>query len=137
MTQQFQQIIVRGNLGKDPQQGTMPSGQEVSNFPICNTQSWVDSNGNSHEFNTWFKVEVMGNLAAPCNLYLHKGSDVLVVGRMVGDQYGNPKVWNDSDGNPRANFIIRATKVEFLNKSNGNDQQTAVVTEDPTEGIPF
>ena len=57
----------------------------------------------------WFKVSAWGKLAEVCNLYLKKGSQVYVEGRLIVDQEtGGPRIWKKQDGNLAANFEINA-----------------------------
>ena len=62
----------------------------------------------------WFRVSVFGKSAESCNNYLHKGSKVLVEGRLTADKNGSPRIWNRQDGTPGASFEVTANTVRFL-----------------------
>ena len=133
-------IIVTGNLKADPRESILPSGTVASNFDIASDRSWTDPNGNQQKHTTWYRVEVLSGQARPCNQYLSKGRQVLIEGHLVTDDHGNPRIWTDREGNPRATFVIRAHSVEFLgapqSSQAANDTGQEVVT-DHSDNIPF
>ena len=111
----FQQTIVMGNLGGDPEIRFMQDGKAVTNFSVATNRKWKDANGEPAEEVTWFRVSVWGNQAEACNEYLKKGSAVLVIGRLKPDPTsGGPKLWSRDDGSMGANFEIAAQNVRFL-----------------------
>lgn len=107
----FQQIMVVGYLGRDPEMRYMDSGDAVTNFSVATSRSWKDKNGERQEDTTWHNVSVWGNQASPCNQYLHKGDPVLVVGRCQARAYADK-----NDGSPRSSLDVRASSVQFLPK---------------------
>lgn len=111
----FQQTIVMGNLGGDPEIRFMQDGKAVTNFSVATNRKWKDANGEPAEEVTWFRVSVWGNQAEACNEYLKKGSAVLVIGRLKPDPTsGGPKLWSRDDGSMGANFEIVGQNVRFL-----------------------
>jgi len=111
----FQQTIVMGNLGGDPEIRFMQDGKAVTNFSVATNRKWKDANGETAEEVTWFRVSVWGNQAEACNEYLKKGSAVLVIGRLKPDPTsGGPKLWSRDDGSMGANFEIVGQNVRFL-----------------------
>ena len=133
-------IIVTGNLKADPRESIMPSGTVASNFDIASDRTWTDPNGNQQKHTTWYRVEVLSGQARPCNQYLSKGRQVLVEGHLVTDDRGNPRIWTDREGNPRATFVIRAHNVEFLGgprSAQADDGDDDEVVTDHSDNIPF
>lgn len=112
----YQQIIIVGNLGNDPEMRYMPSGDAVTQFSVATNRRWSDAqSGGRREETTWFRVSVFGRQADSCNQYLTKGRQVLVVGRLRPDpQTGGPRIWTDNDGKPRAAYELAATSVQFM-----------------------
>jgi single-strand DNA-binding protein len=84
----------------------------------------------------WFRVSVWGKQAESVHQYLRKGRQVLVEGRMVPDENGNPRIWNRNDGSPAASFEVNAQTVRFLG---GRDDAVAAEEMGPAteEEIPF
>ncbi len=106
----FQTIILAGNLGRDPEMKYSPKGEAVTSMNVAVTDGFGDN-----KKTLWFRVSVWGKQAESCNQYLHKGSKVLVEGRLVPDaDTGGPKVWTRQDGKPGASFDVSANTVRFM-----------------------
>jgi len=130
----YQRITIVGNLGTDPTMRYTPSGQAVTNFNVATNRKYTASSGEKVNETTWFRVSVWGKQAESTNQYLHKGSKVLVEGRLNPDkQTGGPRLWTGNDGQPRASFEITAMTVRFLS-SRGEDQQYTAGA--GSEGLP-
>lgn len=114
-----QRISLIGNLGRDPEMRYTSSGSAVTNFSLATNRSWTNSEGEKVTETVWFNVATWGKLAEVCNEYLLKGNLVLVEGRLVANEQGNPKVFELSDGTPAARFEISAELVRFLNTRKG------------------
>lgn len=110
----YQKITLVGNLGQDPELRYTPSGQAVCNMTVATDQRYTNSEGERVEKTTWFRVTVWGNQAENCNEYLSKGRQIMVEGRLIADEHGNPKIWERNDGSPAASFEINAQTVRFL-----------------------
>lgn len=110
----FQKVILVGNLGRDPELRYTPSGQAVTNLSVASSRKYTDSSGQQRDETIWFRVSVWGKQAETVNQYLRKGRQVLVEGRLVGDENGNPRIWTRQDGTPGASFEINAQNVRFL-----------------------
>ena len=132
----FHKIILVGNLGRDPEMRYTPSGQAVTNLSVATNRRYTDSNGNPVEETLWFRVAVWGRQAEACAQYLTKGRQVLIKGRLVGDQNGNPRIWNRQDGTPGASFELNAQTVRFLGSGNGNGAE-APAEDAGDDEIPF
>jgi single-strand DNA-binding protein len=106
----YQKIIIVGNLGRDPVMRYTPAGDPVTNFSVAvnNTRSNPDG-GEKIKETTWFRCSTWGKQAENCNQYLHKGSKVLVEGKLQSDpKTGGPKVFTRDDSTSGAAFEIRA-----------------------------
>jgi single-strand DNA-binding protein len=111
----FHTIILVGNLGKDPEMRYTPSGQAVTSFNVATNRQYANNTGQQVKETAWFRVSVWGKQAETCNQYLHKGSKVLVEGRMTVDQAtGGPRVYARQDGTYGASFEVTAFTVRFL-----------------------
>ncbi len=112
----YHTLILIGNLGREPEMRYTPSGQPVTSFSVASNRSYVNSTGEKVDETIWFRVTAWGKLAETCNQYLHKGSKVLVEGRLNPDKNGGPRVWNRQDGTPSASFEVTANTVRFLSQ---------------------
>jgi single-strand DNA-binding protein len=138
----FHTIIIVGNLGRDPEMRYTPSGQAVTNLSVAVDESYTNNNGERIKKTAWFKVATWGKQAENCNQYLKKGRKVLVEGRVVADEKGNPRAFMRNDGTPGATFEVNANIVRFLS-SRGDDEgdyqsgEPASGMADDGDGIPF
>ena len=114
----YQQIIIVGNLGRDPEMRFIPSGTPVTNFSVATSRRYTTSAGEKVDETTWFRITVWGKQAEACNQYLSRGKKVLVEGRLNPDENGNPRIWTGQDGSARASFEVTAETVRFLSPRN-------------------
>lgn len=99
-------ITITGNLTRDPEKNTLPSGQSVINFMIAQTPRQFN-----RETNTWkdlepnfFRVSAFGDLADNIKDSLSKGSRVIVQGEFRTERY-------TADGVERTSNNIRADEI--------------------------
>ncbi len=117
----FHEIIIVGNLGRDPELRYTPSGQAVTTISVASNRQYTASNGERVKETIWWRVSVWGKQAENVNQYLRRGSKVLIVGRMIPDPAtGGPRIWTRQDGTAGASFEVTANQVQFLS-SRGED----------------
>ena len=110
-------VIIVGNLGRDPEMRTFPSGDQVANVTIATTDRWRDKNsGENREATEWHRVVFNGKLAEIVGQYLRKGSQVYVEGSLRTRKY------QDQNGQDRYVTEIRADQMQMLG-GNQNAQQ--------------
>lgn len=111
----YQHLTIVGNLGRDPEMRYTPSGTPVTKLNVATNRVYKDANGQQVKETTWFNVSVFGKMAEASAQYLHKGSMVLVEGRLTPDkQTGGPRIWDRQDGTKGASFEVFATNVKFM-----------------------
>lgn len=74
-------VILLGRLGKDPDSRTTPGGQQVCNFSIATSESYV-KDGKKEEKTEWHDIVLWGKLAELAGKYLNKGDNVYVEGKI-------------------------------------------------------
>ncbi len=120
-------VDIVGRLGADPELQYTTQGTALTKFSVATSEKWKDQQGNKQERTMWWRIEVWGPQAEPCNQYLAKGSLVFVEGQMVSDPAtGGPRQWTDNDGNTRTSFQLKARSVKFLGaarQGGGQNQQ--------------
>lgn len=111
----FQQTIIIGNLGRDPELKYMPSGRAVCNFSVAVTERWTDKQSQERKEKTnWFRVAVWGPQAETCAQFLAKGRQVMVIGSIEARAY------TDNAGQLQASLELTARDVRFLgNRQDG------------------
>lgn len=75
-------VILVGNLGRDPEVRSTPSGQQVAKFSVATTRKWKDRDGNRQEKTEWHNIVVWGKQAEIAGQYLTKGKQVYIEGRL-------------------------------------------------------
>ncbi len=111
----YHTIIIVGNLGREPEMRYTPGGQAVTNFSVATSRQYQGNDGQMVKETIWFRISVWGKQAESCNTYLHKGSKVLVEGRLQPDpSTGGPRVFQRQDGTSGSSFEVTASTVRFL-----------------------
>jgi single-strand DNA-binding protein len=75
-------VILVGNLGRDPEVRSTPSGQSVAEFSLATSRKWKDRDGNRQEQTEWHRVVCWGRQAEVAGQYLTKGKQIYVEGRI-------------------------------------------------------
>ncbi len=88
----FNRAIVIGNLTRDPELRSLPSGIQVATLSVATNRVWKDKNGAKQESTDYHNVVVFGRQAETSSQYLRKGASVLVEGRM------QTRSWDDASG---------------------------------------
>lgn len=91
----FNKAIVLGNVTKDIELKTLPSGQSVVNFSVATNRIYTDKSGQKQQTAEFHNVVAFGKLADICGRYLNKGKLVLVEGRL------QTRSWQAQDGSKR------------------------------------
>lgn len=87
-------VILVGNLGRDPEIRSMPSGGSIANLSIATSESWRDRNsGERKEKTEWHRVVIFSEgLVKIAEQYLRKGSTVYIEGQL------ETRKWTDQSG---------------------------------------
>ena len=106
-------VIIVGNLGRDPEMRSFPSGDQVANVTIATTDKWKDKqSGEMKEATEWHRVVFNGRLAEIVGQYLRKGSQVYVEGSL------RTRSW-EKDGVKQYSTEIRADQMQMLGSRQG------------------
>ena len=87
-------VILIGNLGADPEQRALPSGDPVVNLRLATNETWTDkASGERRERTEWHRVVIFDErLCDVASKYLHKGSKVYIEGQL------QTRKWTDQEG---------------------------------------
>ncbi len=100
--------IVIGNLTRDPELKSLPSGIKVCSFSLATNRVWKDKNGARQEGTDYHNVVVFGRQAETVAQYMKKGSSILVEGRM------QTRSWDDKGtGEKKYRTEIIADRTQF------------------------
>lgn len=117
MARSFNQVILVGNLARDPELKNIPSGQTVASFAVATNRSWQDQNGETQEAADFHNIVAWGKLAELAGQYLTKGRKVLIVGRL------QTRSWEGEDGKKNYRTEIVASEINFLDR--GTDSESS------------
>lgn len=118
--------FIIGNLTRDPEMRSLPSGIAVTNFSLATNRRYKDKDGGWQESTDYHNIVVFGRQAETVNQYLNKGSMALVEGRI------QTRSW-EQDGQKKYRTEIVADRIQFgprgggssSDSNNGNSNQDA------------
>ena len=111
----FNKVILGGNLTRDTELKYTQNGAGIANTAIATSRKFT-SNGEKKEEVCFIDITFFGKLSEVANQYLHKGSKVLVEGRLKFDQ------WVDKDGQKRSKHSIIVETMQMLDSKDDNQQ---------------
>ena len=114
MARSLNQVIVMGNLTRDPELRQTPTGQTVTNFSLALNRSYKDQSGEWQEVTDYIDIVCWGPLAERVSQYMSKGRRCLVQGRLQS------RSW-EQEGQKRSKVEVLANDVTFLDSRGGGD----------------
>jgi len=100
-------VFIIGNLTRDPELRSLPSGSSVTSFGVATNRVWKNQQGEKQEEVQFHNIVVFGKQADTVAQYLKKGSSVLIEGRI------QTRTWDAQDGSKRNKTEIVAERVQF------------------------
>lgn len=134
MAYSLNRASILGNLTRDPETRTTPSGQTVTSFAVATSNSWQDkTTGEKKEATEFHNVVAWRKLGEICAQYLRKGKKVLIEGRL------QTRTWEGNDGHKNYRTEIIADNMIMLDSAGqrgagGSGAPTA--TPSPTAKAP-
>lgn len=109
-------VILVGNLGRDPERRSTPSGQQVATFSVATSRRWRDRDGNKQEQTEWHNVVCWGRQAEVAGEYLKKGRQIYVEGRL------QTRSWDDKQsGEKRYRTEVICDNFQMLGQRGDSD----------------
>merc|ERR1712096_176646 len=134
----FNKVILMGNLTRDPELRSLPSGTTVVNFGLAVSERWKDkTTGEQREEVCFVDIDAFGRQGEVVNEYFSKGKPILVEGRLRLRQ------WETDSGEKRSklsvtldrfSFVGSRQDSEFQDGDSGTGSAIATATDDD---IPF
>jgi single-strand DNA-binding protein len=107
-------VILVGNLGRDPEVRSTPSGQPVASFTLATTRKWKDKSGQRQEQTEWHQIVCWGRQAEVAGQYLTKGKQIYVEGRL------QTRSWDDKNsGEKRYRTEVICENFQMLGSRSG------------------
>lgn len=117
MARSVNQVILMGNLTRDPEVRQTPTGQSVCNFSLALNRAYKDKSDQWVEATDFIDIVAWGPLGERIGQYLSKGRRCLVQGRLQS------RSW-EQDGNKRNKVEVLANDVTFLDGRGGGDDSS-------------
>lgn len=83
----FNKVIVQGNLTRDPEVRTLPSGMSCARLGVAINRQFNDKDGNKREEVTFVDVDAFGKQAETIGKFFTKGKPILIEGRLKLDNW--------------------------------------------------
>lgn len=106
----FNKVIIVGNLTRDVEKRYLPSGTAMSLFGLASTHRFNKQDGSKADETCFVDVKIFGRSAEVAEQYLHKGSRVLIEGRLVYES------WTDQSGAKRSKHSILCESMKMLDR---------------------
>ena len=129
----FSKAIITGNLTRDPELRTTPSGSSVCSFSVAVNRTFRDANGEQKDSVSFLDCSAWGKLGETISQYAKKGTSVLVSGRL--EQHS----WDDKNtGQKRSRVEIVVEDFNFIGGGNreGNSNSYPNSASSSTEPSP-
>jgi single-strand DNA-binding protein len=107
MARSVNQVILLGNLTRDPELRQTPSGQSVCSFSLALNRAYKAQNGEWQEATDYIDIVAWGPLGERVSQYLSKGRRALVQGRIQS------RSW-EKDGQKHSKVEVLANDVTFV-----------------------
>lgn len=99
--------LLYGNLTRDPEVRSLPSGVQVASFGLATNRVYKDKNGAKQEQVDFHNIVVFGRQAEIVAQYMKKGRPIFVEGRIQN------RSWDDKDGQKKYRTEIVAERIQF------------------------
>lgn len=120
--------FIFGNLTRDPELRSLPSGSPVVSFGVATNRTWKDKNGQKQEDVQFHNIVVFGKQAEIAKQYLTKGSSVFIEGRIQN------RVWEAKDSTKRNRTEIVAERFQLGPRKFGTGASFASEQNPPADG---
>jgi single-strand DNA-binding protein len=116
-----------GNLTRDPELRSLPSGIKVASCALATNRTWKDPSGAKKEATEYHNIVAFGKPAELIAQYMKKGSSLYVEGRL------QTRSWDAQDGQKKYRTEIVVENFQF-GSSAGGSRSSAPVPEKGTTG---
>lgn len=102
----FNQVVLLGNVGKDPEMVKLPSGDLIATLSLATSHDYKDKDTEEwHSVTEWHKLKAFGKKAEQCSKYVRNGDKIQVVGELRYEK------WEEADGRKRSAPYIRVQEL--------------------------
>lgn len=113
MAKGFNKVVLMGNLTRDPELRTTPSGQSVCGFSLAVNRTWRNAQGEQQEAVDYIDCNAWGKAGEIISQYMQKGRALLVSGRL------QQRSW-EQDGQKRSKVEVVVEDFNFVGGGGDN-----------------
>ncbi len=106
----YNKVLLMGNLTRDPEVRTLPSGQAVTEVGIASNRTYTvgGPGGEKKEEVTFVDVSFWGRKGEVVAQYFHRGDPIFIEGRLSFRQ------WQTKEGEKRSKLSVTGENFEFV-----------------------
>lgn len=116
-------VMLIGNLTRDPELKSIPSGVKVVSVGLATNRSWKKEDGSRQESTEFHNAVAFGKPAELIAQYCRKGSSLYIEGRL------QTRSWDGSDGQKRYRTEIVIENFQFGQRGESGTKTTSNVAE--------
>src|SRR3989344_2496708 len=106
-------VLLIGNLTRDPELKSLPSGQQLASFSIATNRFWTDKQGQKQSQAEFHNCVAFARQAEVISQYCTKGSLIYVEGRI------QTRSWDAQDGTKKYRTEIIVENMRFGPRGGG------------------
>jgi len=106
-------VFLIGNLTRDPEVRSLPSGQQVTSFGLATNRFYTDKAGQKQKQAEFHNIVLFGRLAEIASQYLTKGAMVMIEGRL------QTRSWKDAGGQTKYRTEIVGQSMQLGPRAGG------------------
>lgn len=99
--------MILGNLTRDPELKSLPSGIKLASFSLATNRTWKDATGAKKDASEFHNVVAFGKQAELIAQYARKGSSLYVEGRI------QTRSWDATDGQKKYRTEVILESFQF------------------------
>ena len=100
-----------GNLGNNPEIKAASNNAKLAKFSLATSEWYKNSEGNKVSETTWHNIVAWGNQARIAEMYLQKGTEVALEGKITNRNY------TDKDGIKHYITEIKVSEILMVSKA--------------------
>lgn len=114
MARGFNKVVLMGNLTRDPELRSTPSGQSVASFSLAVNRSWKNAQGETQEAVDYIDCNAWGKAGEIISQYMQRGGAILVSGRLQQSSW-------EQEGKKRSKIEVVVEDFNFVGGGAGGE----------------
>jgi single-strand DNA-binding protein len=110
------QVRLIGNLGRDPEFREINNGRKMARFSLATNEYYYGDQGEKVSETQWHQLVAWGKLAEVSERLLHKGSELVVDGRL------NTRSYTDKEGNKRSFTEVVVVEMAVMDRKSAQNE---------------